>query len=152
MLADGIDVAINAMTQQTQNSYNDYKNYANNDKKKILTFNDITERYATTLFKQVDVNLDFVLSLVQERIYTAFNIDATTLTDKFQNEINIFNSVAIIYCVLLGLFVMIYVITKVKIMTKTVEVSTMRLNKAFCFIKENNLGNQIQSQSGSFIV
>ena len=121
-------------------------------KKNNLTFKDITERYATTLFKQVDVNLDFVLSLVQERIYTAFNIDANTLTDKFQNEINIFNSVAIVYCVLLGFFVMIYVITKVKIMTKTVEVSTMRLNKAFCFIKENNLGNQIQSQSGSFCV
>ena len=152
MLTDGIDVAINAMTQQTQNSYNDYKNYANSDKKNNLTFNDITERYATSLFKQVDVNLDFVLSLVQERIYTAFYIDANTLTDKFQNEINIFNSVAIIYCVLLGFFVMIYVITKVKIMTKTVEVSTMRLNKAFCFIKENNLGNQIQSQSGSFCV
>ena len=47
---------------------------------------------------------------------------------------------------------MIYVINKIKGMTITIEVSTMRLNKAFCFIKENNLGNQINSQSASFIV
>ena len=101
---------------------------------------------------QVDMNLNFVLSLVQERIYKAFLEDATSLKDKFQNQINIFNSLAIIYCVVLGFFVMIYVINKVKRMTTTVEVSTMRLNKAFCFIKENNLGNQVNSQSGSFIV
>ena len=37
-------------------------------------------------------------------------------------------------------------------MTNTFEVSTMRLNKAFCFIKENNLGNQVNSQASSFIV
>ena len=37
-------------------------------------------------------------------------------------------------------------------MTKVVEVSTMRLNRAFCFIKENNLGNQMNMQSTSFLV
>ena len=36
-------------------------------------------------------------------------------------------------------------------MTRVVEVSTMRLNKAFFFIKENNLGNQMGGQTGSFV-
>ena len=96
--------------------------------------------------------MNFVLSLVQERIYTAFLKDANDLTNKFQNEINIFNSCAIIYCCLLGIFVVIYVVNKIQKMTKVVEVSTMRLNRAFCFIKENNLGNQINTQSNSFLV
>ena len=155
MISDGIDVAINAMVQQTQNTYNDYISIKENKTQEQIDnmeISDITENYIDNKFKQVDVNLNFVLSLVQERIYTAFLEDATTLKDKFQNQINIFNSLAIIYCVILGSFVMIYVINKIKKMTLTVEVSTMRLNKAFCFIKENNLGNQINSHSNSFIV
>ena len=39
--------------------------------------------YVDEKFKQVDINLNFVLSLVQERIYTAFLEDATSLKDKF---------------------------------------------------------------------
>jgi hypothetical protein len=154
MLTDGVDVAINAMVQQTQNTYNDYKAIKENSTQEHIDnmeLSEVTDIYIDEKFKQVDVNLNFVLSLVQERIYKAFLEDAITLKDKFQNQINIFNSCAIVYCVLLGLFVMIYVINKVKGMTLTVEVSTMRLNKAFCFIKENNLGNQINSQSASFM-
>ena len=155
MISDGIDVAINAMVQQTQNTYNDYLSIKSNKTKEEISnmeLSEVTKNYVDEKFKQVDVNLNFVLSLVQERIYKAFLEDATSLKDKFQTQINIFNSLAIIYCVILGSFVMIYVINKIKRMTTTVEVSTMRLNKAFCFIKENNLGNQINSQSGSFIV
>ena len=155
MVTDGIDVAINAMVQQTQNTYNDYKSIKENSTQEQIDnmpLSDVKKNYVDEKFKQVDVNLNFVLSLVQERIYKAFLEDATTLKDKFQNQINIFNSLAIIYCVILGSFVMIYVINKIKRMTRTVEVSTMRLNKAFCFIKENNLGNQMNTQTGSFIV
>ena len=155
MVTDGIDVAINAMVQQTQNTYNDYKSIKLNTtqyQKDNMDISEVTKNYVDEKFKQVDINLNFVLSLVQERIYKAFLEDATSLKDKFQNQINIFNSLAIIYCVVLGIFVMIYVINKIKRMTNTVEVSTMRLNKAFCFIKENNLGNQVNSQTGSFIV
>ena len=154
MLTDGVDVAINAMVQQTQNTYNDYKAIKENSTQERIDnmeLSEVTDIYIDEKFKQVDVNLNFVLSLVQERIYKAFLEDAISLKDKFQNQINIFNSCAIVYCILLGLFVMIYVINKIKRMTLTVEVSTMRLNKAFCFIKENNLGNQMSSQSASFM-
>ena len=148
MVSDGIDVAINAMVQETQNLYNDYSK-----KTKVnITKEDVSSWYINTKFKQVDVNLNFVLSLVQERIYTAFLKDANDLTNKFQIEINVFNSCAIIYCCLLGLFVVIYVVNKIQNMTRVVEVSTMRLNQAFCFIKENNLGNQMNMQTSSLIV
>ena len=148
MVSDGIDVAINAMVQETQNLYNDYSKKPKENIKK----EDVSAWYINTKFKQVDVNLNYVLSLVQERIYTAFLKDANDLTNKFQLEINIFNSCAIIYCCLLGIFVVIYVVNKIQNMTRVVEVSTMRLNQAFCFIKENNLGNQMNMQSNSFIV
>jgi hypothetical protein len=147
MVSDGIDVAINAMVQETQNLYNDYSKKTKVNIKK----EDVSAWYINTKFKQVDVNLNFVLSLVQERIYTAFLKDANDLTNKFQIEINIFNSCAIIYCCLLGIFVVIYVVNKIQNMTKVVEVSTMRLNQAFCFIKENNLGNQMNMQTNSFM-
>ena len=147
MLSDGIDVAINAMVQETQNLYNDY----HKKNRKNVTKEEVSEWYITVQFKQVDINLNFVLSLVQERIYTAFLKDANDLTNKFQKEINIFNSCAIIYCCLLGIFVVVYVVNKIQRMTKVVEVSTMRLNKAFCFIKENNLGNQMITQTNSFL-
>ena len=155
MITDGIDVAINAMVQQTQNIYNDYKSIKENSTQSQIDnmeFLDVRRNYVDNKFKQVDINLNFVLSLVQERIYKAFLEDATSLTNKFQKQINIFNSLAIIYCVTLGLFVMIYVINKIQRMTRTVEVSTMRLNKAFCFIKENNLGNQTNTLTSSLIV
>ena len=147
MLSDGIDVAINAMVQETQNLYNDY----NRSSKIDISMDVVRNRYINNKFMQVDVNLNFVLSLVQERIYTAFLKDANDLTNKFQTQINIFNSCAIIYCCLLGIFVVVYVVNKIQNMTKVVEVSTMRLNKAFCFIKENNLGNQINTQTNSFL-
>ena len=155
MIADGIDVSINAMVQETQNIYNDYKKIkdariANNDTVQI-TKEEVNNWYINDKFKQVDVNLNFVLSLVQQRIYTAFLEDSDNLTHKFQNMINIFNACAIIYCCLLGIFVIIFVVYKIKNMTRVVEVSTMRLNKAFFFIKENNLGNQMGGQTNSFV-
>jgi hypothetical protein len=154
MIADGIDVAINAIVQETQNIYNDYKKIKTTDANGNLLEikkEDVTKWYINDKFKQVDVNLNFVLSLVQQRIYTAFLEDSDNLTHKFQNMINIFNSCAIIYCCLLGIFVIIFVVYRIKNMTKIVEDSTMRLNKAFFFIKENNLGNQMNSQTNSFV-
>ena len=150
MIADGIDVAINAIVQETQNIYNDYKTNVNKGDSNgtyTITRENVTNWYINNKFKQVDVNLNFVLSLVQQRIYTAFLQDSDNLTHKFQNMINIFNSCAIIYCCLLGIFVIIFVVYKIKSMTKIVEDSTMRLNRAFFFIKENNLGNQMNSQT-----
>ena len=154
MIADGIDVAINAIVQETQNIYNDYKKIKTTDANGNLLEikkEDVTKWYINDKFKQVDVNLNFVLSLVQQRIYTAFLEDSDNLTHKFQNMINIFNSCAIIYCCLLGIFVIIFVVYRIKNMTKIVEDSTMRLNRAFFFIKENNLGNQMNSQTNSFV-
>ena len=155
MIADGIDVAINAIVQETQNIYNDYKKIKTTDANGNLLEikkEDVTKWYINDKFKQVDVNLNFVLSLVQQRIYTAFLEDSDNLTHKFQNMINIFNSCAIIYCCLLGIFVIIFVVYRIKNMTKIVEDSTMRLNKAFFFIKENNLGNQMNSQTNNSFV
>ena len=152
MIADGIDVAINAIVQETQNIYNDYKKIRDSNNGLLeIKKEDVTNWYINDKFKQVDVNLNFVLSLVQQRIYTAFLEDSDNLTHKFQNMINIFNSCAIIYCCLLGIFVIIFVVYRIKNMTKIVEDSTMRLNKAFFFIKENNLGNQMNSQSNSIL-
>ena len=152
MIADGIDVSINAIVQETQNIYNDYKKIRDNrDSSLEILKEDVTGWFINDKFKQVDVNLNFVLSLVQQRIYTAFLEDSDNLTHKFQNMINIFNSCAIIYCCLLGIFVIIFVVYRIKNMTKIVEDSTMRLNKAFFFIKENNLGNQMNSQTNSFV-
>jgi len=154
MIADGIDVAINAIVQETQNIYSDYnKNVksAGDDSTIVITRENVTNWYINNKFKQVDVNLNFVLSLVQQRIYTAFLSDSDNLTHKFQNMINIFNSCAIIYCCLLGIFVIIFVVYKIKSMTKIVEDSTMRLNRAFFFIKENNLGNQMNNQTNSIV-
>ena len=151
MIADGIDVSINAIVQETQNIYNDYKrNVKANNNALTITRENVTNWYINNKFKQVDVSLNFVLSLVQQRIYTAFLEDSDNLTHKFQNMINIFNSCAIIYCCLLGIFVIIFVVYKIKNMTRIVEDSTMRLNKAFFFIKENNLGNNMNSQTNTF--
>ena len=151
MIADGIDVAINAIVQETQNIYSDYKkNVKESNNSIIITRENVTNWYINNKFKQVDVNLNFVLSLVQQRIYTAFLQDSDELTHKFQNMINIFNACAIIYCCLLGIFVIIFVVYKIKNMTRVVEDSTMRLNKAFFFIKENNLGNNMNSQTNTF--
>ena len=155
MIADGIDVSINAIVQETQNIYNDYKKIKIarqiSGDNSTITKEEVNNWYINDKFKQVDVNLNFVLSLVQQRIYTAFLDDSDNLTHKFQNMINIFNSCAIIYCCLLGIFVIIFVVYKIKNMTRVVEVSTMRLNKAFFFIKENNLGNQMGGQTNSFV-
>ena len=151
MIADGIDVAINAIVQETQNIYNDYKNNVRKSTDVVITRENVTNWYINNQFKQVDVNLNFVLSLVQQRTYTAFLEDSNNLTHKFQNMINIFNSCAIIYCCLLGIFVIIFVVYKIKSMTKIVEDSTMRLNRAFFFIKENNLGNQMNNPTNSFV-
>ena len=76
MLTDGIDVAINAMVQETQNLYNDY---IKADKISI-TKEKVTSLYINNKFKQVDINLNFVLSLVKQRIYTAFLKDSNDLT------------------------------------------------------------------------
>ena len=153
MIKDGIDVAINAIVQETQNIYNDFNKIQRELNGTYInsTRENVTKLFINDKFKQVDVNLNFVLSLVQQRIYTAFLEDSDSLTHKFQNQINIFNSCAIIYCCLLGIFVIIFVVYRIQNMTKVVEDSTMRLNRAFFFIKENNLGNQMNSQTNSFV-
>ena len=137
LLEQGYDAAIKALYQNILNLYNDYKNIPS---AYLMTKENITKYFNKTELWQLDLNLNFVVNLMQDVIYNLFARDQKKFKDDFKNRVSVFNSCAIAYSVFSGFFIIVFILYPLKQKSLVVERSTNRMNRAFLFIRENNLG------------
>ncbi len=79
--------------------------------------------------------LNYLLSEVQEVLYTYFENDEFSIKDNYHITINILNSCAIAYSAIIGILIMIFVIRLLKNLSNNIKISGNRINNAFCFVK-----------------
>ena len=97
----------------------------------------------------METTLSFVINIVQELIYSGFMNDEDNIKKNFQSQINLFNIIAIFYCIVVGNVVIFGILRNLKYNSQLIGKGTVRINKAFCYIKQKNLGNKIKRSGTS---
>ena len=128
---NGYTTTMDAILLYTENLYNDFNKY----KKDNYTNEIITRTLIDLDYIKIDLCLNYLLSQVQEVLYTSFENDEFSIKDNYHITINILNSCAIAYSGLIGILIMIFVIKLLKNLSHNIKVSGNRINNAFCFIK-----------------
>ena len=139
LFLNGYTTTMDAILLYTENLYNDYSKY----RKENITNAEINNKTLNLDFIKVDVCLNYLLSEVQEVLYSSFENDEFSIKDNYHITINILNSCAIAYSAIIGIIIMIFVIRLLKNLSHNIKISGNRINNAFCFIKVKffNLNN-----------
>ena len=143
IVKNGIEVGLKTVAQVIYNIYKDYlqlKNQIDNAEKIKIYF--MTDDY-----RQIDMSLNFLLTLVEDRCAHAFLIDSNSLISKFRAVIITFNIFIITFLGLVSIFLTIFIIDKIMNLSNIIEKSSVRLSTTICFIKERNIGIKIKTNS-----
>ena len=139
LVTDGLIIALDAIFQKILNTFNDYiyaKNYTNQ--------NELIKKLIDEEFQLMESTLSFVINVVQELVYYGFFYDESNIKKVFQSQVNLFNLIAIIYCILVGIVVMFGILKHISYNSKLIGKGSIRINEAFCYIKQKNLGIKIE--------
>ena len=151
VLSEGLKMAVTSMYQQIINIYDDYKKEKNNfNKDTNATF--IKEKFINKQFEQIDINLNYVFTCIENRIYEAFMKDLISLVNKFNLIIEALNICAVIYCFFVAFTCMTFIIFYLRRMTKKIEETTVRINNAFCHILQRNVNSDNKTEASSFVI
>jgi hypothetical protein len=149
VLSEGLKMAVTSMYQQIINIYDDYKK----EKFNINSTTDasyIKEKFINSQYEQIDINLNYVFTCIENRIYEAFMKDLTALVVKYNSIIEALNICAVIYCFFVAFTVMTFIIFYLRRITKRIEEATLRINNSFTYMSQNNINNENKDYS-SFV-
>ena len=140
ILSEGLKMAVTSMYQQIINIYDDYKK----EKYNINSTTDtsyIREKFINSQYEQIDINLNYVFTCIENRIYEAFMNDLTSLVFKYNSIIEALNICAVIYCFFVAFTVMTFIIFYLRRITKKIEVATSRINNSFIYMSQKNINS-----------
>ena len=143
IVKNGIDVGLKTVAQIIYNIYKDY----NQLKNKIINFDKIKEYFINDKYIQIDMSLNFLLNMVEDRCAEAFLIDCDNLINRFRAILITLNIFIIIFLGVVSLFLTFFIIDKIVHLSNLVEKSSFRLSTTICFIKERNIGIKIKTNS-----
>ena len=149
VLSEGLKMAVTSMYQQIINIYDDYRK----EKFNINSTTDasyIKEKFINSQYEQIDINLNYVFTCIENRIYEAFMKDLTALVVKYNSIIEALNICAVIYCFFVAFTVMTFIIFYLRRITKRIEEATFRINNSFSYMAQKNINNDIKENS-SFV-
>ena len=152
VLSEGLKMAVTSMYQQIINIYDDYKKEKeknNIDENVEASF--IKEKFINKQFEQIDINLNYVFTCIENRIYEAFMTDLISLVNKYNLIIEALNICAVIYCFFVAFTCMTFIIFYLRRITKRIEDTTIRINNAFCHILLRNINSDNKTDNSSFI-
>ena len=145
MVKKGIDIGLKTIAQVIYNMFDDYL-----DLKNIL--NDtaiIKERFVTRDFVQIDVSLNFLLYMVEERCAEVFLIEALNLKNDFKTIIISLNIFIIIFLAIISILMIFLIINKITRLLNLVEKSSLRISISINQLKEKYFCTK--SKSGSLL-
>ena len=140
VLSEGIKMAVAFIYQHIINIYEDYKK-EKEIIKEIKLSSYIKEKFINIQYEQIDINLNYVFIVIENRIYEAFISDLTSLINKNNTIIEILNICAIIYIFIVEFIVMVFIVFNLKGRTKIIEEVTIKLNNSFNFMLKRNANN-----------
>ena len=143
IVKNGIDVGLKTVAQVIYNVYKDYLQLKN----QIDSFDKVRQYFITDDYRQVDISLNFLLNLVEERCADAFLIDCNKLITKFRALLITLNIFIIIFLVMASIFLTFFIIDRIVYLSNLIEKSSLRLSTTICFIKERNIGYKVKTSS-----
>ena len=145
LVKKGIDIGLKTIAQVIYNMFDDYLALKN-----IL--NDtaiIKERFVTRDFVQIDVSLNFLLYMVEERCAEVFLIEALNLKNDFKTIIISLNIFIIIFLAIISILMIFLIINKITRLLNLVEKSSLRISISINQLKEKYFCTK--SKSGSLL-
>ena len=149
VLSEGLKMAVTSMYQQIINIYDDYKKEKFNINS-TTNASYIKEKFINSQYEQIDINLNYVFTCIENRIYEAFMKDLTSLVVKYNSIIEALNICAVIYCFFVAFTVMTFIIFYLRRITKRIEEATSRINNSFSYMSQKNINNDNKDYS-SFV-
>ena len=149
LLSEGLKMGITSMYQQIINIYDDYKKEKFNINSATDAFY-IKNKFINIQYEQIDINLNYVFTCIENRIYEAFMKDLTSLVIKYNLIIEALNICAVIYCFFVAFTVMTFIIFYLRRITKKIEEATSRINNSFSYMSQKNINNDNKDYS-SFV-
>jgi len=150
VLSEGLKMAVTSMYQQIINIYDDYKKEKFNINS-TTNVSYIKEKFINSQYEQIDINLNYVFTCIENRIYEAFMKDLTALVVKYNSIIEALNICAVIYCFFIAFTVMTFIIFYLRRITKRIEEATSRINNSFSYMAQKNINNDIDNKDSSFV-
>ena len=132
ILLNGLNSAISLYGKEIENYYKDFLKV----KDELTTKDDIKNYFIKDTFEILGLNLNHIFSHLQEKFFKDYLKDEEDLKNQFNNEIKIFNIIALAYCLLLNIFSIFYVFNYINNVNDFVETSSLRINIAMCHLKE----------------
>ena len=139
----GIDVGLKSVAQVIYNEFKDFLQLKNSN----LDIEKVKNYFINDDYRQIDMSLNFLFTLVEDRCATAFIIDCESLISSFNLIIVIFNIFIIAFLTVASIFITIFIIDKIANLSILIEKSSVRLSTTICFIKEKNVGFKIKTSS-----
>ena len=131
ILLNGLNSAISIYGKEIENFYRDYLKV----KDIISTKEDIKNYFMKDIFTILGLNINHIISNIEEKFFRDFLKDEEEIKNEFYNEIKIFNLTALFYCIVLNLFSLLFVFNYVNKIIAFIETSTMRLVEAISYLK-----------------
>ena len=136
---------LKTIAQVIYNMFDDYLELKN----ELNDINVIKERFVSKDFIQIDVSLNFLLYMVEERCADVFLIEALNLKNDFKTIIISLNIFIIIFLTIISILMIFLIINKITRLLNLVEKSSLRISIRINQLKENYFGTK--SKSGSIL-
>jgi hypothetical protein len=131
ILLNGLYSTVSLFGKEIGNYYKDF----NKVKNELNNSDDIKRYFIRDTYLILSLNLNNIISHMQEKFFKNFLEDEKYLIEFFNKEIKILNIIALCYCLLLNLFSIFFVFNYINNINDFVEISSMRINGAFCHLK-----------------
>ena len=143
IVKNGIDVGLKTVAQVIYDIYKDFLLI----KDKIDEIGKIKTYFINEYFRQIDMSLNFLFVLVEDRCADAFIIDCNELIKTFNTIIISFNIFIIIFLALCSTIITLFIIGQLTKLSDLIDKSTVRLCTSIFSIKEKNIGYKIKTSS-----
>ena len=141
----GLDVGVKTIAQEVYSMFDDYLLVKND----LDTFDKIKARFINTDFNQIDLSLNFLLSMVEDRCAEVFLLEAEDLISDFKTIIISLNIFVIIFLAVIYISIIVLIINRITILLNLIEKSSTRISISINLLKEKNFG--ARTKSGSLV-
>ena len=131
ILLNGLSSAISIYGKEIENFYRDYLEVKDN----ITSKEDIKKYFMKDIFSILGMNINHIISHIEEKFFRDFLKDEEEIMKGFNSLIKVLNLIALVYCIALNMFSLLFVFNYVNKIIAFVEASTMRLVEAISHLK-----------------
>ena len=132
----GIDIGLKSIAQQIYALFDEYTMV----RPMLNSLEFIKEHFINKDYLQIDLSLNFLLYMVEQRCAEVFLIEADELIDDFKTVIISLNIFIIIFLAIISISMIYLIINRITLLINLVEKSSLRISISINLLKEKYFG------------